>query len=522
MNMNWEPIDWDNLDLSGTGFAGSSPTSYTGNKSPGGFAGTSPLASPQPQAPAKIPEAPSSFSTSLNMGPALTSAPAAPANDAFSNAPKWAQHGISGNWGGLLSERPDVATEYQQESTRDKKSKAYLQQIGATSPENYAKWWWGQWGGDYANTQAPAPAAPAPPATNPGYTPPTLNDWVNTPLTPLPGTGAATTGTAPDGTSVPVAPIGVPAIGGFSETPGPAVANVAQLAAEQARLDGLLGIYSPMAYKARTNANTAGAYDDNYLQSLDDEMSQILEQMGREKPNYGLSLDLSPYTGIIEGARQTLAGKRTRFNSGLQKELADIASSRTRLSEIEDWDEDGLNYIASLLGREGADLGRYTGDKDSAATALDDAMRLIDERRYRLSRGRSAVEAEAQAALTGLETAHVDNPSLAQLFSQYGALRGRSQQWKSTQSNDELEQIYRALSGHKSRLATDANNVAAREAAEAALVNKDRRGNSRFSSAMQASRDGVMSEGQYRAYRSRLKDPTMQSYPSSFTTNLGI
>lgn len=54
------------------------------------------------------------------------------------------------NWSALLSARPDVLAGYQNESTRDAKSKAYLEQLGINDAEGYAKWWAGQ-----NNVQAP-------------------------------------------------------------------------------------------------------------------------------------------------------------------------------------------------------------------------------------------------------------------------------------------------------------------------------------------------------------------------------
>lgn len=48
------------------------------------------------------------------------------------------------NWGALLTSRPDVLAEYQQESTRDAKSVANLERLGITSAEDYAKWWAGK------------------------------------------------------------------------------------------------------------------------------------------------------------------------------------------------------------------------------------------------------------------------------------------------------------------------------------------------------------------------------------------
>lgn len=48
------------------------------------------------------------------------------------------------NWSALLTANPGVLQEYQQEASRDPKSKAYLEKLGINDAEGYAKWWAGQ------------------------------------------------------------------------------------------------------------------------------------------------------------------------------------------------------------------------------------------------------------------------------------------------------------------------------------------------------------------------------------------
>lgn len=83
------------------------------------------------------------------------------------------------NWSALLESRPDVLAAYQSESSRDAKSKAYLEQLGINDAEGYAKWWAGennvqapQWTAEQiaaafpqaANTNGPVASGPAAPA----------------------------------------------------------------------------------------------------------------------------------------------------------------------------------------------------------------------------------------------------------------------------------------------------------------------------------------------------------------------
>lgn len=68
----------------------------------------------------------------------------------------------------LLQDRPDVGAEYQQEASRDGKSKANLASMGIYSDTDYAKWWLDNFGQAGGYSQAPAavsPTAPVTPAT---------------------------------------------------------------------------------------------------------------------------------------------------------------------------------------------------------------------------------------------------------------------------------------------------------------------------------------------------------------------
>ncbi|CAN7309110.1 hypothetical protein LJR164_001634 [Phenylobacterium sp. LjRoot164] len=81
------------------------------------------------------------------------------------------------DWDAYLAANPDIAAEYRQEATRDAKSQANLQAIGANSPEAYAQWHVNNYG---ARGELPmmavaqsAPAAASPGGAQAGYTDPT-------------------------------------------------------------------------------------------------------------------------------------------------------------------------------------------------------------------------------------------------------------------------------------------------------------------------------------------------------------
>lgn len=105
------------------------------------------------------------------------------------------------DWARVLQERPDVAAEYQNEATRDRKSRANLDRLGIDNAQEFAQWWYNnsrvQAGDPYVYTP-PAPVAPPvetpPPAT---YTPPVAAtpppEPTRTDGTPPVGGGATTT-----------------------------------------------------------------------------------------------------------------------------------------------------------------------------------------------------------------------------------------------------------------------------------------------------------------------------------------
>ena len=86
--------------------------------------------------------------------------------------------------------RPDVMAEYQQESTRDAKSRANLAAIGANTPEAFAEWWANNFGvaNEFQLPQAPAPVAADPVApTSPVLTPTTEQDKLSESINSLLG-----------------------------------------------------------------------------------------------------------------------------------------------------------------------------------------------------------------------------------------------------------------------------------------------------------------------------------------------
>ena len=83
------------------------------------------------------------------------------------------------NYAQILKERPDVLAEYNQENTRDSKSKTNLQKIGAYNAEDFAKWWYENYGKGEGYT---------PGSTTPSDTPSTTTPSTTTPSTPAPTT----------------------------------------------------------------------------------------------------------------------------------------------------------------------------------------------------------------------------------------------------------------------------------------------------------------------------------------------
>lgn len=64
------------------------------------------------------------------------------------------------DWGQLLQDRPDVMTEYTEESTRDRKSQNNLLNMGVLNAEDFAQWWYNMYGRNEGYTQAPKDTGP--------------------------------------------------------------------------------------------------------------------------------------------------------------------------------------------------------------------------------------------------------------------------------------------------------------------------------------------------------------------------
>lgn len=86
------------------------------------------------------------------------------------------------DYGRLLQEVPGVLQEYNEESTRDKKSIKYLKQLGIDNAEEYAAYWYNNMGGSQMYSQAPITPTTPPPQT--GATNPTVTDPYTPPTTP--------------------------------------------------------------------------------------------------------------------------------------------------------------------------------------------------------------------------------------------------------------------------------------------------------------------------------------------------
>lgn len=90
----------------------------------------------------------------------------------------------------LLRDRPDVLAEYQQESTRDAKSKQHLQELGINSAEQFARMWYDNNAARDGYTQtpvaAPTPTAPTSPTT-PTVTPTPEQDTLTSTVNQLLG-----------------------------------------------------------------------------------------------------------------------------------------------------------------------------------------------------------------------------------------------------------------------------------------------------------------------------------------------
>lgn len=188
------------------------------------------------------------------------------------------------DWAKLLRDRPDVLAEFQQESSRDHKSKMNLSNQGVLTDEDFAKWWYNNYGANEGYTQTAAPVTPQTPAPNPN---------APNPATPQgPGTGATT-------------------------TPG----GNRSVALQQARM------------RARMQLQAQGLNPDQYMSEIDSQLNDIYNIIPDSDNNAGSYFDPNFATDFIGGknaqARTAARGMATNyFKSPLQYSSLDATISR--------------------------------------------------------------------------------------------------------------------------------------------------------------------------------------------------
>ena len=434
----------------------------------------------------------SSFTNFMNLGTSGTATSATPASTLSTSAqtPAWYAAGKKGDWAGLLANRPnnDVALEYQQESTRDAKSKANLRAIGATDVNKFAEWWWNNYGkGGFTE--------PSPEVTGAqDY----ANSTANTALT-----GALNTA-SPYTQQLTIAP-----------------SDTARLA-EQQRISGLLEKYGNLANSLRRGVSTADIYNGDNLTSLDLDLQELLDKLNAEKQAYSdVPLTLDDTKKKLEDVAALLGTRKTARQEALDREKAAIENVMSQMAGIQEFDETGLQGLAQALSRSQSNLSRFSGGVDSYVGALDNAMSQLDSRLGKISSTRSTVEGDAQAFLNRLRLANVGSQSdLDALMNEYTGLSGRASQWRASQAMDELSAIADLLGRKKTDLASVLKAAADAQAADAAKVKVDANGNSVFSRAVM--RDQRLSLPQIAALRRRNTNSRTPSYSSSFSSNLGL
>jgi hypothetical protein len=263
------------------------------------------------------------------------------------------------DWAQLLRDRPDVRAEYQQESTRDRKSQTNLFNQGVLDEEDFAEWWYNNYGRNEGYTQA-APVTQAPPAVEPPpvYTPPPpvidrespfpYQDYVNNAFV-----------TAKNAAVTPAGPVGTGE--GTTTTPG----GNRDIALQQA------------LYRARMNLFSQGLNPDQYMEDIGKLLADVHNIIPETETNAGSYFDPNFADMYIGGlSAQARSGARNYVQSALRKPNLDYTALDATISKLlSEGIKEGEDYLTrgqqrGQFNEAGITAGRTKlNDAKSKATA---------------------------------------------------------------------------------------------------------------------------------------------------------
>lgn len=186
-----------------------------------------------------------------------------------------------------------------------------------------------------------------------------------------------------------------------------------------------------------------------------------------------LPYDFSRATGSTTDAETAIASLNERRKTELDNILSQITgASGSNLTDLEAYDQTGMESLQSALRDAGYDLGQFSGGRvNEIQTQLSNANAAIDTRLQELSTARSELETKAQELLEQINNANFyASNDLTGSQTQFDALSAEIELYNAQQALDEIAQAENRLNSERNRLVQDEANVAERLRRESADV----------------------------------------------------
>ena len=239
-----------------------------------------------------------------------------------------------------------------------------------------------------------------------------------------------------------------------------------------------------------------------------------------------LPSDFSRATGSTTDAETALAGLTERRKTELDNILGQITgASGSNLTDLEAYDQTGMEGLQSALRDAGYDLGQFSGGRvNEIQTQLSNANAAIDTRLQELSTARTQLETRAQDLLQQINNANFyASNDLTGSQTQFDALNAEIELYNAQQALDEIQQVENRLNSERNRLVTDEANVAERLRRESADVASaiGPSGVMQFNNLAQNQVDPISLEQYLNLLRSQEEEENLQSAtPSAFAQNV--
>ena len=221
--------------------------------------------------------------------------------------------------------------------------------------------------------------------------------------------------------------------------------------------------YLSDARELERSAEGGNIYSAAGIDRLEDRLRDL--QADTSGFSSALPYDFSRATGSTTDAETAIASLNERRKSELDNILSQITgASGSNLTDLEKYDQTGMEGLQSSLRDAGYDLGQFSGGRvNEMQTQLSNANSAIDTRLQELSTARGQLETRAQELLEQINNANFyASNDLTGSQTQFDELNAEVELYNAQQALDEIQQVENRLNSERNRLVTDEANVAER------------------------------------------------------------